>query len=154
MKNSITFSDVKRNYKIQCLRKTYQGYYAVFLLDDGRNASAFFNNENKLTDVLITDGFKSKEEFTTFLENNNTESAVLKQDPNTILFPTSAVDVTAHIVQEGVLIITYSRFSNGTIIDDPTVSSVDFIETEKIMTCEDHLIKYEIPYIIELDKVT
>ena len=38
----IVFSDFKKDFNIQCVRKTHQGYYVVLLLEDDKNAFAFF----------------------------------------------------------------------------------------------------------------
>ena len=40
----MTFSNFKRDFNVQCMRKTHQGYYVVLLLEDGRNAFAFFKS--------------------------------------------------------------------------------------------------------------
>ena len=40
--NNMTFSNFKRDFDVQCMRKTHQGYYVVLLLEDGGNAFAFF----------------------------------------------------------------------------------------------------------------
>ena len=38
----MTFSKFKRDFNIQCVRKTHQGYYVVLLLEDDSNAFVFF----------------------------------------------------------------------------------------------------------------
>ena len=149
----ITFSKFKRDFDVQCVRKTHQGYYVVLLLEDGRNAFAFFNKENALTIVMVANEFKSKEEFYSQVLEQKSKSGMLNLDPNTILSSVSAVEITAHIVQEGVYIVKYSRFLDGELIEDPVVSSVEFIENESISTNEDLFIRYEIPFIFEFDKV-
>ena len=98
----ITFSKFKRDFDVQCVRKTHQGYYVVLLLEDGRNAFAFFNEENILTIVMVANGFKSKEEFYSQVFEQKSKSEVLNFDPNSILPSVSAVEITAHIVQEGI----------------------------------------------------
>lgn len=149
----ITFSKFKRDFNVQCVRKTHQGYYVVLLLEDGRNAFAFFNEENVLTIVMAVNEFKSKEEFYSQVLEHKSKSDVLNFDPNTILSSVSAVEITAHIVQEGICIVKYSRFLDGKLIEDPIVSSVEFIENESISTNEDFFIRDEIPFIFEIDKV-
>lgn len=137
----------------KCVRKTHQGYYVVLLLEDGRNAFAFFNEENTLTIVMVANGFKSKEEFYSQVFEQKSKSEVLNFDPNSILSSVSAVEITAHIVQEGICIVKYSRFLDGELIEDPVVSSVEFIKNESISTNEDFFIRDEIPFIFEIDKV-
>lgn len=149
----ITFSKFKRDFDVQCARKTHQGYYVVLLLEDGKNAFVFFNEENALTIVMIANEFKSKEEFYSQVLEQKSKSEVLNFDPNTILSPVSAVEITAHIVQEGICIVKYSRFWDGELIEDPVVCSVEFIENESISTNEDPFIRDEIPFIFGFDKV-
>ena len=149
---NVTFSKFKKNFNAQCIRKTYQGYYVVLLLEDSRNAFAFFDEENKLIRVMISDGFKSKEEFQNQVVKQMKKSEVVNFDSNTIFAPVSAIEITAHIVQEGIFIVKYSRFLNGKIIEDPIVTSIEFVENERISTNDDLFIRDGIPFILEIDK--
>ena len=148
----VTFLMFKRNFNAQCVRKTYQGYYAVLFLNDGGNAFAFFDEKNMLKSVMISYGFKSETEFRNHVAEHMRKSEVLNYDTNSIALPVSAVDATAHIVQEGVFIVKYSRFENGKIIDDPIATSIVFVKNEEIATNEDLFIRNELPFIIEIDK--
>lgn len=150
----MTFSKFKRDFNAQCVRKTHQGYYVVLLLEDGRNAFAFFNEKNTLLRVMVVNGFKSKTEFQNQVVEQMTKSEVLNFDSNAILVPVSAIEITAHIVQEGICIVKYSRFLDGKIIEDPIVASIEFIENETISTNEDPFIRDEIPFVFEFDKVS
>lgn len=150
---NITFSKFKRDFNAQCIRKTHQGYYVVLLLEDGRNAFNFFNEENTLVRVMVSNGFKSKKEFQDQVVKQMTKSEVQKFDLNTILAPISAMEITAHIVQEGILIVKYSRFLDGEIIEDPIVASIEFVENESISMNEDPFIRDEVPFIFGFDKV-
>ena len=148
----MTFSDFKRDFDVQCIRKTHQGFYVVLLSEDGGNAFAFFNEKNSLIRVMVSDGFKSKTEFQDQAAKQTTKSEVLDFDSDAIIAPVSALEMTAHIVQEGVFIVKYSRFRDGEIIEDPLVTSIQFIENESISTNEDPFIRDEIPFIFEFDK--
>ena len=149
----ITFSNFKRDFDVQCMRKTHQGYYVVLLLEDGGNAFAFFNKNNTLIRVMVFDSFKSKIEFQSQVVEQMPKSDVLNLDSNTIVAPVSTLEITAHIVQEGIFVVKYSRFRDGKIIEDPIVTSIQFIENEIIATNEDPFIRNEIPFIFEFDKV-
>lgn len=151
---NITFSDFKRDFDVQCMRKTHQGYYVVLLLEDGGNAFAFFNAKNSLIRVMVFDNFKSKIEFQNHVVEQMPKSVVLNWDTNTLITPVSALEITAHIVQEGIFIVKYSRFRDGEIIEDPIVTSIQFIENESISTNEDLFIRDEIPFIFEFDKTS
>ena len=148
----MTFSHFKRDFDVQCMRKTHQGYYVVLLLEDDRNAFVFFNEKNSLIRVMVSDGFKSKIEFQNQIVEEMPKSEVLNLDSNTIVAPVSAMEITAHIVQEGIFIVKYSRFWDGELIEDPIVTSIQFIENESILTNEDPFLRDEIPFILEFDK--
>lgn len=150
----MTFSKFKRDFNIQCVRKTHQGYYVVLLLEDDSNAFIFFNEEDTLIRIIISKGFKSKNEFQNQVIEQMPKSEVLSFDTNTIIAPVSAIDITAHIVQEGICIVKYSRSAGGEILADPIVTSVKFFDNESIATCEDPFIRNEIPFIFEVDKVS
>ena len=150
----MTFSKFKRDFNIQCVRKTHQGSYVVLLLEDDSNAFVFFNEEDTLIRIIISKGFKSKNEFQNQVIEQMPKSEVLSFDTNTIIAPVSAIDITAHIVQEGICIVKYSRSAGGEILADPIVTSVKFFDNESIATCEDPFIRNEIPFIFEVDKVS
>ena len=150
----ITLSKFKRDFDVQCVRKTHQGYYVVLLLEDDRDVFAFFNEKDILIQVIVSNGFKSKIEFQNLITEQPPKSEVLIFDANTIIAPISAVEITAHIVQEGIFIVKYSRFRDGEIIEDPIVTSIQFIENESISTNEDPFIRDEIPFIFEFDKAS
>ncbi len=149
---NMTFSKFKRDFNVQCMRKTHQGYYVVLLLEDGGNAFAFFNEKNILNRVMVFDSFKSKTEFQNQVVEQMPESEVLNLDSNTLVTPISALDITVHIVKEGIFIVKYSRLRDGELIEDPVVTSIQFIENETILTTEDPFIRDEIPFIFEFDK--
>lgn len=150
--SDMTFSNFKKEFNVQCMRKTHQGYYVVLLLEDGGNAFAFFNKKDTLNRVMVFDCFKSKIEFQNQVAEEMPKSEVLNLDSNTIIAPVSALEITVHIVQEGIFVLKYSRFRDGEIIEDPIVTSIQFIENESISTNDDPFIRDEIPFIFELDK--
>lgn len=137
---------------MECIRKTHQGYYVVLMLEDGRYAFVFFNKKNILTRVMVVDGFKSKIEFQNQVVEQMHKSEVLNWDSNTIIAPVSAVELTVHIVHEGIFVVKYSRFRDGVIIEDPIITSIQFIENDSIPTNEDPFIRDEVPFIFDFDK--
>ena len=150
----VTFSEFKASFNVQCIRKTHQGYYAVLLQEDGKSAFVFINKNNQLINVIVVDKFKTKKEFQAQLSNLMTKEIMLTFDANTILLPVSSVDMTAHIVQEGIYIIKYSRFDDGKMMSDPVIENVEFVENENISNKDDTLIRDEIPFILEIDKIS
>lgn len=81
-----------------------------------------------------------------------TESEVLSLDPNTILLPFSSVDITAHLVQEGIVLVRYTRMSEDGLLPAPIVESVNFFENQRISKSND-LILSNVPYTLELDRI-
>ena len=149
---SITFSDLKRKLNVQCIRKTHQGYYVVLLLKEGGNAFVFFNEKNVLVRVMAFERFESKKEFQSQVVEQMPESEVLKFDSNAIMAPISALEMTVHIVQEGIFIVKYSRLMDGELLEDPIVTSIQFIDNESIPKSEDPFVRDEIPFVWGFDK--
>ena len=73
----VTFSEFKKNFDAQCIRKTHQGYYVILLLEGGENSFVFFNADNILTSVMTVDKFKTQNEFNIQALDGMTKSAVL-----------------------------------------------------------------------------
>ncbi len=148
------YTNLKSHYKIQCLRKTYQGYYAVFLQNDGKRVFVFMDEDMKLYNMLVIDSIKEKKEFDFLEPGKTTESEVLKFDKNTVLLPVSSITSTAHITKEGLLVITYDRLDSNseTLLSDPVVKSFTFYENDNFPLNDDEMININVPYILEKDK--
>lgn len=167
LKNSIsyrdiTFSEFRRTFRAQCIRQTHQGHYVVLQLDDSNNAFVFFNKENILTDIIVTDVFLTEKQFQAQVSRAHNFSDMIAFDPITQFTPYSSVTITGHIVQGGVFVVTYSRqrnFVDGELVSvDETIASVEYYENATIPTGSDAgsegIAKSEIPYILEIDKVS
>ncbi len=152
--NNIDYATLKSNYNIQCLRKTHQGYYAVFLQDDGKRVFVFMNEEMNPYDILTIERIKEKKDYNFIVSGKTTKSEILKYDENTVLLPVSAVTSTAHIVQEGLLIINYERFNKETttLLNDPVVKSVTFFSNDDLTSQDNPMISSNVPYILEIDR--
>lgn len=152
--DNLDYSRLKSNYNIQCLRKTYQGYYAVFLQNDGKRVFVFMDEKMRLYDIFVIENIKEKEEYDFIESGKTTESEMLNFDENTVLLPISSIASTAHIVQEGLLVITYDRFDTKTetLLDDPIVKSMVFFNNNDLPLKDDAMINLNVPYILEIDK--
>lgn len=148
----MSFDKFQELFKVQCVRKTCQGYYVILRQEDEKNVYVFFNNNHQSVDILIVKDFITELEFKNIVENETTESEVLMLDSNTIFLPVSAVHASAHIVQEGVFIIKYSSFSEEVFLEDPIVHSIEFVKNEDILL-ENNDINYIVPLILPIDKV-
>lgn len=157
LKNTIalkgmTFSELKKTINVQCVRKTHQGYYAVLLQEDGKSVYIFIDENLEIVNALVVSNFLTKEDFEFHIHEQMTKNDVLSYHSDAILLPISAVEITAHIVQEGIFIVKYSRVVNGAIINSPVVSSIEFIANQEIPKSNDELIRTVIPFIMEIDK--
>ena len=152
--DNLNYAKLKSRYNVQCLRKTYQGFYAIFLQNDGKRIFVFMDEKMKLYNMLVIENIKAKEEYNFLKSGKTTESEVLKHDENTVLLPVSSVTCTAHIVQEGILVITYDRLdiNTGTLLNDPVVKSFVFFKNDDFPLSDNEMINLNVPYILEKDK--
>lgn len=152
------FADFKKDFKVQCARKTHQGFYVVLLMEDGRHAFVCFNNEELLYRVLLASNFKSKEDFQNNVMLQMSMSEVLEYDSNIITTHSSANIILIHIVQGGYFIVRYDNPSQHLAEDpsnpsEPCVSAIEFYENDSLVTGENQLAKLEeVPFIYEIDK--
>lgn len=149
----VRYSEVKRTFRLECVRKTYQGYYAVLQLTDGRNAFIFMDDQLTVSNVAIYDRFRTKEEFEQLIaeKQDTTWADVRSFDPNEYGMPFSVVDEDAHIVQEGVIIVRYRRE------DGHPVDQIQFYSNSEIAAGKPreitYFIKDGVPYVLEIDRV-
>ena len=151
--NKLTYSQLRSDYNIQCLRKIYQGYYAVFLQDDGSRIFVFINKNKEPYKILVIDEIKNKSQYDFIEVGKTTKNEILNYDENTLFMPVSSVITTAHITKEGVLLVTYDNFDevSGMILDDAVVKSITFYNNSDF-PLKNSLIDTNIPYILEVDK--
>ena len=178
-----TFWDFLSRFRVECLRKTFEGYYAVLELDNGTRAFIFFNSNLEVASAngvsycdLVCDQFFSKAELETAMseltENNVLSLNKLRNrigDP--LGMPFSSAKECAYIVQEGIMII-YCEDVNPTKINgvyewDTVVTATEFLSNEEWRSCvetwnasskEGSLkwppLPYYFPYILEIDKAS
>lgn len=149
----VGYGKLRRMFRLECVRKTYQGYYAVLQLTDGRNAFIFMDDQLIVSNVAIYDRFRTKEEFEQLIaeKQDTTWADVLSFDPNEYGMPFSVVDEAAHIVQEGAIMIIYQR-KDGHPVDQIFFYSNSEIAVGKPREIT-YFIKYGVPYVLEIDRV-
>lgn len=149
----VGYGKLRRMFRLECVRKTEQGYYAVLQLTDGSNAFIFMDDRLTVSKVAVYDCFRTKEEFEKFLSEKQdaTRADVLSFDPNEYPMPFSVVSEEAHIVQEGVIIIRYRR-EDGHPVDQIFFYSNSEIAVGKPREIT-YFIKYGVPYVLEIDRV-
>lgn len=148
----VTFREFKKQYKTECVRKTHQGWYCVLLQEDGSHVFVFVNRSFEITDILVVDSFMAKEEFEGLITEGMSEREVIEIVPAAAVSPFSSVEMTAHIVREGVFVIEYLRISDGQLLEDPIVNSFEFVGNEDVSDHDDFFIRDEVPFILPIDK--
>ena len=149
---SVAYTTFQKMFDVECLRKTYQGYYAVLFLNNGKESFVFIDSQLKLRSMMIVKSFPLKNDFERNIKKFSTKSQVLEYDLYSIVLPISSLDMTAHIVKEGVYLIKYMRISNDVLLEDPMISSISFIANNELSKVQDQLIRFSVPYILEIDK--
>ena len=149
----VGYGKLRRMFRLECVRKTEQGYYAVLQLTDGSNAFIFMDDRLTVSKVAVYDCFRTKEEFEKFLSEKQdaTRADVLSFDPNEYPMPFSVVSEEAHIVQEGVILVRYRR-EDGHPVDQIFFYSNSEIAVGKPREIT-YFIKYGVPYVLEIDRV-
>lgn len=149
----VGYGKLRRMFRLECVRKTEQGYYAVLQLTDGSNTFIFMDDRLTVSKVAVYDCFRTKEEFEKFLSEKQdaTRADVLSFDPNEYPMPFSVVSEEAHIVQEGVIIVRYRR-EDGHPVDQIFFYSNSEIAVGKPREIT-YFIKYGVPYVLEIDRV-
>lgn len=149
----VGYGKLRRMFRLECVRKTEQGYYAVLQLTDGSNAFIFMDDQLIVSNVAIYDRFRTKEEFEQLIaeKQDTTWADVLSFDPNEYGMPFSVADEAAHIVQEGAIMIIYQRK------DGHPVDQIQFYSNSEIAAGKPreitYFIKYGVPYVLEIDRV-
>lgn len=152
-KESVSFKEFKRDFRVECLRKIHNAYYTVLLQDDGIRVFVFIDeNFDNIISIYKSSGFKTKLEFDEFLEgkNNLTDVDMSVFDENTFDFPYSGNIMTAHIVKEGAYIVfyEYQTFGEPPVVVDVKYYSNDNEEYRTLFGASPLFI----PYILEIDK--
>ena len=103
-------TELNKAFPIECLRQTEEGYYAVYLGEDGKTAFAFLEEDPLQTgQVLVLEPLVTKKEFLEFISEGVTRDEMLAADPNVIVYesPSGIIKATKHLVQEGAFEIDY-----------------------------------------------
>lgn len=141
----MTFARLQQQFTVELMENTYQeefGYYVLLLRDDGSRVFVFVSYDLIVTDVMVVDDFLTKTEFEEICGAVTSKSAILKADPNAMDVTTADAVMTAHIVREGVFLVTYSTQS-----EDPQMDSVLFVENKEQYQHENTVIQSKIPFI-------
>lgn len=155
-RKKLRYSDLRRQFRMECVRKTHEGYYIVLSQTKGGNTFVFLDDHLYVTGLLTSEHFYSKEEFERllFVDQDTTQEDVRSKDPNTFPSPVSSVPQSVHIVQEGVVVVTYRRFDeNGKQYDIPRVDYMNFYSNAELVSPPKYCAAFSAPYILEIDKM-
>lgn len=122
--------------KIECMRKTEQGYYVVLKQDDGKLTFLFMDEEFEIETILTYAKFLSKDDFDFIVLLETRDSEIDEIGMNEVSYPVSAVSLSGYIVKEGILLIRYRRTTDkvdGVLVFESIVESVEFIDNEEIL---------------------
>ena len=144
----IYFEDFQKEFQAECVRKTFQGYYAVLELEyNDLIGYAFFDDDKKLNNIFATSDFKKRIEFDFVEKNVTTSDEIHKYDKNCFPLPVSSNLICAHITTDGLLIFR-GKHSNGSSI----IENVEFFDNNELVKSSDILTTYKTPYIIPIDR--
>lgn len=151
---SVSYSEFKKHFNVQCMRKTHQGYYVVLFQDDGSSVFVFFDNQMVISNILSYKVFLTTEDFKTFENNRTTLSQIIEFDDSWISSPLSLITQTAHIIQEGIVIITYTNLEDGSLVEDGIIDKIEFVDNQTLEANSGELYHSYVPYILEIDKTS
>ncbi len=153
----VRYAELRRMFRLECVRKTYQGYYAVLQLTNGSHAFIFLDEQLTASRLAVYDRFHSKEEFERMLSEKQdaTFEDVRLFDPNDFSIPLSSVTKAAYIVQEGVIVVGYQREAKL------PVERIHFYSNSEVAAGErgdftydfTYMIKNVVPYVLEIDRM-
>lgn len=146
---SYTLSDILSQYDNYIIRDDLAVPYAKIKLQNGFVGFLFYNEENQLTDIWLTDHFLTGEEIKEIEIGKTTLRELVAMDLYAISAPTSYESIKAHIVQEGVYVI---RCSWTNTEDVGLVSSIEFISNEEFSARPVSRYLMTIPYILPEDR--
>lgn len=149
----VRYTKLRRMFRLECVRKTDQGHYAVLQLTDGSNAFIFLDDRLIVSRVAVYDRFRSKEEFERMLSEKQeaTREDILLFDSNEYPMPFSVVTEGAHIVQEGVIVVRYQRKAEYPV-DQTFFYSNSEVDAGELGDTT-YYVKNCVPNVLEIDRV-
>ena len=147
------YYELKWYYDIQCLRKTFEGYYAILFREDGKRVFIFMNEDLKITNLLITDpNFKSKGDFENAIRDKEISIDELENfDSNYFESTISMFVAQAHIVKEGGVYILVDGIVG--VDHDNIFSQGYYVDFDDIPILDDYFINRSVNVILDIDCV-
>lgn len=140
----ITVKRFIRKYRPLCIRKTYQGYYAVLIQNNNRMCFIFWDNKDNIYNIYKTGGFLSHDAVKNDIEIGKTNlQDITDGGSDFCYYPISKMVLTGHICSDGVLIVKYDS--------NLIAESIEFFSNEELESSNDYLLQLT-PYILPKDK--
>lgn len=151
---NINLFEIVSDENIECARHIESTRYLILLSEENEKLFIFFDSNYIVTDSFyVKSNCLERSAFENVQVGKTRLSEIKKIDGNFFVSPISAVESTIHIVKEGILIFTYNRVQNISILKDPIVESVKFYTNEEILNeKEKNILIKVVPYILPIDK--
>ena len=106
----LDFEQLNEQFELECVRKTFQGYYTVLLQDNGKKLFVFFDENLQTCNYCLVDKISCFDDFDFVVKDVTTKDQILNFDKNTIaVTPFSSDNTTKHLVEEGILVFVYDN---------------------------------------------
>lgn len=144
MYTNYSFGKFNLEYRPECIRKTHLGYYAVLISEDNSLCFVFWTFENEIHSIYKTNEFVSSSKFRdSIVVGESTFEEMKNSNFDFFVFPSSKTIATAHICNDGVLVVEYN--------DNYIAKSIEFFSNEELVKTNDSFLN-SIPYILPEDK--
>lgn len=108
---SLHFDDLKKMVKLECLRKTDTGSYAILKLDNQKYEYIIFDENNMCTSLYqFQEKFPTRAELEGFLKTSPSFKETFARFPNAMISPTSAFKLVFFPVQEGYVFASFAYY--------------------------------------------
>ena len=144
----VSLEEFYESFNVECVRKTFQGYYIVLLLDNDCIGFAFFNEYKTLTDIFTTSSFMESNDFDFIIKNVTTEKEVDDFNNNSFSSGVSSMSISCHIVKDGLLVIKCDNEEKY-----GTVRAIEFYSNDNLEKLPPKFVVFSTPYILPIDKI-
>lgn len=121
--------------------------------ESGEKLFIYFDDEKVIKKSYLIKNILEQKDFENVQIGQTRLSEIIELDENIFDVPISSLEATVHLVKEGVIIITYNRLQDTTVIADPVVESTKFYENDDILEQREQDILLKVaPYILPVDK--
>lgn len=151
--DSIKLNEIFKKQDIKCARNIGDIRYLLLAAESGEKLFIYFDDEKVIKKSYLIKNILEQKDFENVQIGQTRLSEIIELDENIFDVPISSLEATVHLVKEGVIIITYNRLQDTTVIADPIVESTKFYENDDILEQREQDILLKVaPYILPVDK--